>query len=406
MINKKYENVIIFVILITLLSVVFSLSVLKDSKYLLIFYFISFFIQCMSFIILIRGKKLTINKKSFSLLVIYSLILFIPIISDAILNIKTNIYDYISVFIKIINFIIMFCCFEKLYLSKQQINKIFKYLIILGLVSCIYNYLFCFKDVLKLFTASSSYQVDIRSFFHNRNMFGEYMFISILSTLYFFEGKKSKIKVILLLLFSITAFITFSRTSIVSIVLLFMYLYLYKYGKKKINIFILVFLVIIVFAILLGPAKDYLNIYVVRSDNFTTGRTDIWETGFHIIKINPLFGIGNYTALDIAKNMGFEHSQFHSFFIETILGCGIFGLVFYMSLLYNILKKAINKLNGKNNYYKQCIIISFVVLFIKMFVESISFFSIGYSDLITSFFYVSLPLLLINCFDKEGDVCD
>ena len=63
-------------------------------------------------------------------------------------------------------------------------------------------------------------------------MFGEFMFISALSTFYYFEGKKSIAKILLILLFSITSFLTFSRSAIFSIFLLLVYFYLKKYGNN------------------------------------------------------------------------------------------------------------------------------------------------------------------------------
>lgn len=401
---KKIENIIILVVLITLLAIVLSLSILGNSNYLIYFYFIAFTIQCVLFAFFMINKRIRFSKNSILLLTLYFLSLFMPIVGNSILAIDTNLYDILGIIIRFVNFIFFYCIFEKSIVQKKQIKKLFKFFIIIGVISCIYNYFFCFDEIQKIFTASSSYQVNIKSFFHNRNMFGEFMFISMLSTFYYYEGKSSKTKLFLIILFGATAFLTFSRSAIFSVFLLLIYFYLKKYGNKKINVIVLLLGLIIATYILLGPAIKYLNIFIIRSDNFSTGRSSIWEFGFKVFKNNPLVGVGNYTAVGLAELNGFTHSQFHSFFIETLAGYGLVGLFIYSIIIIPLFKKTINKLKITNNlYYRHCVIISFLILFIKMFIESISFFSVGYSDLITTLFYISIPLLLNNIDNCESD---
>lgn len=403
---KKIENIIISIVLITLLAIVFSLSILGNSNYLIYFYFIAFTIQCILFAFFMINKKARFSKKSLFLLFLYFISLFLPIVKNIFLGIDTNLYDILVIIIRFINFLLFYCIFEMSIVKKEQIRKLFKFFIIIGFISCVYNYLFCFDEIQKIVTASSSYQVNIRSFFHNRNMFGEFMFISMLSTFYYYEGKKSKAKLLLTFLFSITAFLTFSRSAIFSVFLLLIYFYIKKYGNKKINVIVLFLGFIIVAYILLGPAVKFLNIFIIRGDNFSTGRSSIWEYGYKVFINNPIVGVGNYTAVGLAEQAGFTHSQFHSFFIETLAGYGLVGLFVYAIMIIPLFKRTIHKLKiTKNLYYRNCVIVSFLILFIKMFIESISFFSVGYSDLITTLFYVSIPLLLSNMDveEKEGE---
>ena len=401
---KKIENVIVSIVLITLLAIVLSLSILGNSNYLIYFYFIAFTIQCILFAFFLINKKVQFSKKSFLLLLLYFISLFLPIIGNFFLGIDTNIYDILGIIIRFVNFILFYCICEKSIVKKEQLRKLFKFFIIIGFISCIYNYLFCFDEIQKIVTASSSYQVNVRSFFHNRNMFGEFMFISMLSTFYYYEGKKSKTKLLLIFLFSITAFLTFSRSAIFSVFLLLLYFYFKKYGNKRINVIVMLLGLVIAVYILLGPAVKYLNLFIIRSDNFSTGRSSIWEYGFKVFKNNPIVGVGNYTAVGLAEQNGFTHSQFHSFFIETLAGYGLVGLFVYAIMIIPLFKKTILKLKKtKNLYYRHCVIVSFLILFIKMFIESISFFSVGYSDLITTLFYISIPLLLNNIEGNEED---
>lgn len=378
-----------------LFSIILCYTILKNSSLLIYFYALSFLIEIFAFVNSIYKKKIKLNKHSVLIFGVFLFIMISPIITNIILGIETNYYDLLSIIFKCTNFFFLFCVTRELTISEANLKKFFKTIIIIGVIACLYNFVFCYKDILGIVSATSSYQVNIKSFFVDRNMFGDFMIISVLSCYYYFaKSDKKKTRNLLIGLFAINSFMTFSRTSIVSIALIIMYMLYNEYRKSK--RFIIIALVFFALIILLFSSniKSFMSVFIVREDNFSTGRTTIWKIGFNIFKSNPINGIGYYTGVGIANNIGMNHSQFHSFFIDSLVGYGLVGLVFnfwiYLYSFITCVKKC------KDNKYKQIYIISFIVILIQMFIESVSVFSVGYSDLITTIFYISIPLLLAN----------
>ena len=385
-----------------LFSIILCYTVLNNSTLLIYFYALSFVVEFLLFINLMYGKNIYVDKKSILLFGIFLGIMIFPICTNTIIGIDTNIYDLLSIIFKCTNFFFLFCIIKKLNVTESNLRRYFKIILVIGVISCLYNFIFCFKDILAIITATSSYQVNVKSFFVDRNMFGDFMIISTLSCYYYFsKSDNKKVRNVLLALFSINSFLTFSRTSIVSIILILIYM-IYNENKKSKRLFIITFIILLIVSILFSSnIKSFISVFIVRGDNFSTGRTSIWKIGLDIFKHNPINGIGYYTAVDIANNMGMNHSQFHSFFVDSLVGYGIIGLTFNIGIfLYcfiNCIKKCIL------NNYKQIYVISFIVIFIQMFIESVSVFSVGYSDLVTTIFYISIPLLLTNMEEDKNE---
>ena len=109
---------------------------------------------------------------------------------------------------------------------------------------------------------------------------------------------------------------------------------------------------------------------------------------------NWLFGIGYMSSSSLLKDMGYT-SQFHSFFIETLVGGGILDLVLHLTIIFIVLNKVIHVY--RNDQTAGIIFISayFALIFYSFF-ESVSYFSIGYVDSMFRTFFITLPLLYSN----------
>lgn len=404
---KKYENldkILFYLLFVMLVAVLASIVVLKNNSLLIYFYAVAFLLQIVILLFTIFRKKLIIEKNSFLLLAIFMFIMILPCVSNVFLNIDTNNYDYINIFFKVFYFFLFYCIFKNTSISREQLKKFMRYIVIIGVISCLYNFIFCTDEILKIITASSSYQVNVKSFFTNRNDFGGFLSLAMIATFYLYGDSKQKKdnlkKLILLFLFIVNIFITFSRGAIFSAGLLMCYMIYEKYkNKPRMIVFVLIGLVSVVYLLSNVKALSFLESFVIRSDNFDSNRFTLWGYGLKIIKMNPLCGVGYYTGIDIALANNFPNTQFHNFFIDTTVGNGIIGTIFIFSIVLSCFFRCIRKC--KNKYYKRIYFISFITLLVKMLIESVSFFSIGYSDNVTSIFYITLPLLLSNMSQEE-----
>lgn len=401
---KNLDKVLFYLLFTMLVAVLSSIVVFKNSSLLIFFYAVAFLMQIIILLFTIFRNKLVIEKKSFFYLAMFMFIMILPLIFNIFLDINTNSYDYINIFFKVFYFFLFYCVFKNITISELQLKKFMKYIVFIGVISCLYNFIFCSKEILKIVTASSSYQVNVKSFFTNRNDFGGFLSLAMIATFYLYGNSKLKKdnikKLLLLFLFTINIFITFSRGAIFSAGLLISYMIFEKYkNQPKMIVFILIGMLTVVYILSNTKALNFLETFVIRSDNFDSNRFTLWNYGLRIIKMNPLCGVGYYTGIDIALANNFPNTQFHNFFVDTTVGNGIIGTIFIFFVVVSCFFRCLKKCEIK--YYKNIYFISFITLLAKMFIESVSFFSIGYSDNVTSIFYITLPLLLSNM-NQEG----
>ena len=406
---KKYNNlhkVMFLLLFVMLIAVLASIVVLKNKSILIYMYSFAFLAQLIILFTNINIKKIVVDKQSMILMATFMLIMSLPCICNIFLGINTNIYDYINIFFKGFYFFLFYCVFKNAYINENQLKKFMKGIVIIGVISCLYNFIFCYDEIFKIFKATSSYQVNIMSFFTNRNDFGGFLSLSVIATYYLYgnsKNKKEKIKkYILLLIFIINIFITFSRGAIFTVGLLIAYMLFEKYkNNPKIIIYVIIGLLTLIFISSNMKVVNFLEAFVVRSDNFDSNRFNLWDYGLKIIKENPIFGVGYYTGLDIAISNNFPNTQFHNFFIDTTVATGLIGTIFLFFIVVSCLIRCMKKCEYK--YYKKLYLISFITLLMKMLIESVSFFSIGYSDNVASIFFIALPLLFSNMKKEDNN---
>lgn len=105
-------------------------------------------------------------------------------------------------------------------LSPKNVRLVLKVIVLLGIISCIYNIVINWSEMLKIFTITNSYQVRFQSFFDNRNKFGSFMFTSIFAQimLFYLDKEKNKRKLFrflaCLILFILNLLLTLSRGAI------------------------------------------------------------------------------------------------------------------------------------------------------------------------------------------------
>ena len=98
--------------------------------------------------------------------------------------------------------------------------------------------------------------------------------------------------------------------------------------------------------------------------------------------------------------MGFSSHEFHSFYIETLVGGGIIDLLLHLIILIFISARI--KVIYKNDRKIGALYFSaYISLLVYAMFESASIFSMGYVGTLFTIFIVTIPLLYSNNFLSE-----
>lgn len=393
-INHLFICIIINLIPIIMLGV-FQVS---QSLYSKMVYAI-FCIQTIIMIFAIRQKIFYISNKKIYLLLLF---IIIQIGSQAVMYLidkHIELLDIINILCVALNFFIFVICVPKFEVKKQDIIEFMKKMVILGVIACIYNIVINGLDMIHLSKLDSSYSASFSSFFSNRNQFGIFVLICIISNLYLKNINKKRY-LIINLLFIINLILTMSRTSIMGLVLIYVikyYLDFKKISKKQIFNFIIILLLITLVVVYLCISTDIVEVFVrlfIRKETLETasGRTEVWKNGLKIaLDRNILTGVGRFKAIEInQKEYASTLNQFHNMYIETFVSFGISGLIIFLTFLIAVLK--IVKHSNCDN--KNIIIATFVTFLFVLSFESFCKFSAGYVDTIFIIYLFSIPLLL------------
>ena len=419
---KKYENeyiqsrLIIAILLINILPVILMNLGKRESVAVPSIVTIAIYVfQIMLMFIYLCAKKIAlsnITKKYMVIWSVFTLILLAIQLYNYVFS-KFNIQDIMNIITKYIT-VTMFIIFTlSLKMEKKEINKIYKFLFFLGIISCLYNVVFYINDIVGIARIQSSYSVNIKSFFANRNQLSQFLVISAISTYFIIkENKKNLIYKIGLVIIIGNIFLTMSRTAILAIGIFIILNFLYnKSLRDKILIILFVILIGAIGIICLNKLNpsilENVNRLIIRADNLenASGRMEIWKEAINVVDSNIAFGVGRFNGIDMLNDNGFEFTQFHNVFIESYVSGGIIEVIL---LLYLIIFIFYNLIKNKNIENKRRIIYiaSFISFIIMGLFESCNRFSIGYVDIMFTIFYFTMPLLELNTTKKEDEMCN
>lgn len=335
---------------------------------------------------------------------IYLYILSLTVISNIFMEINIELFDLINVFAKAITLFLFFSLPKNINLKKETLFKFYQYMIILGIVACIYNMIVNFNSILHFFSINSSYELSLKSFFSNRNQFGSFLFIE-LTLIEAYKNKSKNVNIFLYFcsaLFLVNLVLTMSRGAILATAVFFIYVFLNQRGKLLLKVLSLALFIYGTTMVLMSNNSLFMFIrnMIIRPESGTTGRSGIWLIGLSVLAENNfIVGLGLNTALRIAKTKGLLLEQFHSFYIELLLNGGILELLFTAVVIISVIKYlAVNNAAkvDKNIIYAR--LLGFLSLGVF---ESVSLFSIGYVDVFFSIFIITLPILISNSGKSE-----
>lgn len=307
-----------------------------------------------------------------------------------------------------INILFLIIGTDKKEITLNELYDFLKKLCFIGIISVIVNFILNYKSIFKLSAITNSYNANFSSFFPNRNQFGLFMLLMIISLSLLMNIKFKKKHILYFILFSINLVLSMSRNSILGFGVFCLMFFYYKYIKEKRKItkskFLLyllgMFLILIFIYICINISELYkiINTLFLRTDTIESGsgRFDVWKNGMYIaLHNNPLFGVGRYKGLELNKllfNSNLEY--FHSMYVEKFVTHGVIGIFILMLLL----KFVWNKVNNILDYgmFKIILKSSLVSFWVISIFETTTRFSIGYADFMFLVFFFTIPILISN----------
>ncbi|PCD09418.1 hypothetical protein CMV16_03155 [Peribacillus simplex] len=403
--NDKLGLILFYCILISLTPILISTILIPGFRSGILFTLSvgsMFFIQAILLLIyFISHGKIKLDRSLFLFAWIFMTSQAITMFVSSLTGIQINNFDLINVFVRFISILLFVCIPLQFSISRKGLDSFMYSILMLGLVACAYNMIVNFNGILSITNINNPYAVNFKSFFTNRNSFAQFLFFCIIANTYLYFSKKSLINWVCYFILGLNLVVTLSRTVTAS-VCIFLLIFFMLYFRKKVLTQILT-LISVGFLLFITYFNQKVSNFIVemfiREDTGTSGRSAIWETGFQILDQSSFtVGIGYLTSTSLVASMGFPN-QFHNFYIETLVGGGIIDLFLHLLIFIFVLNKI--KIIYKNDRSTGTIYFSgFLGLLFYAFFESASFFSMGYVDSLFRIFFITIPLLYSNSFNK------
>ncbi len=325
--------------------------------------------------------------------------------------------DTINVICIFLNILMLFVCFINLKIEEKYMTWFFVGIVAVGLVACAVNF-YLYKE--EIFTMiENAKQISVKSFFAHRNQFAVFLYVSIISNIMLIlRSNKKVIKVLLfipLIIFGLSVITTSSRTGIAATALFIVLFFITTSSIKFVHKFFIVYLstvmVISSYVVIINKypevaekTTNFVENVLIREGTIKsfTGRDQFWKIAIEVLeenKTNMSFGIGRFLAVDLIEK--YRVTQFHNFYIEALMTGGIMELVFFIFIhIFTLVKVFISKLDKKYKLFYLSMLISLAIY--GMF-ESMSRFSIGCADTICLIFFITVPLLHSNTYEKINE---
>lgn len=405
--EKHASKALFLAIVIMLLPFFLCNTILKNDSFILFFMVIAYFFQLVILVVAFQRYYRGINKET---ILLFCWLLFFQlstIFNDLRIGISVSIQDIAGLVAKCVNFIMLYGLMRNVRLKKSQVNQFMEYFVNFSVFACVYNFIVYWPEIIRMAVIKNTYDLNLQSFFTNRNQFGAFLFVAIIFHSYIVMEKGIKAKnVMVYILQLVSVVLTMSRGAIL-VCVLFIGLLLLKNMKQRRTMLIIICGVffggmVLMYVLSRANIMEYILRIFVRTDSGLTGRDKIWKTGVAIWSNNFFSGVGFYSGVNYAKESGFSYGQFHSMIMDALVSGGVAELLFLIVIFVRVVGLIRRKCEDEK-YRNICFISLFCVLVLGL-VESVNFFSIGYADSLWTISFVSLPLILANMRKDEETI--
>lgn len=378
--KEQIINIILYMIIIIMPLIVTKKIEPKFLMGKLVFLYIACTLAC---IVFIWNRKYDFKKEHiFAVLFIISIlisVIFSPFKKTALWGSFYRYEGFVSILIYVLLFIIASQYFK---VNKKSINI----LLIVGSLMGIYGVLQVLGiDPIQSWMFDGNITKVAYGTIGNRNFFSSYLilFLTLSTSLYIFKGEKKY------LIYTIFIYLgevcTLTRSGWIAYFICILLLSFFAFKNKRIKR-ILILLVVLAIATIginfisqnqvsgrMEHTKKEFTKEIKNKSSSTSERIDILKICLSIFKDKPLLGTGPDTlderVLKYYKNYSEEYIKIygvridkaHNEYLEYAVSCGIFTLIFYLMIIFYILKGIVK--NIKNDKFKIifCVIISYLI---------------------------------------------
>jgi putative inorganic carbon (HCO3(-)) transporter len=288
----------------------------------------------------ITKSKLYLQEKGFILLYLFFLILAFSIPFSFW---PTRSFNTFVDMLKILIFTVLFI--HLIDTQKKLKSFLWIFLIVNGFLA--FN---AIKDFILLGSTAVSTRIGGggKGFLGDANDFALALNVALPFAFYLFLSEKKKvlkfIYILFLILFTLGVISTASRGGFITLFIVFFY-FILKSRQKLVGIFSLVLIFI---SILFFAPREYwerqMTITSYQQDESAMSRIYSWETGAKMFADRPFLGVGA-GAYDIAYGIKYggragRWRATHNAYIQIAAETGIFGILFYLGLMFYIYKQS------------------------------------------------------------------
>ena len=346
-------------------------------------------------LLILRKNKGRSSYTGMYFLVFFLLINVICILADSNISFNTIINFGISV-------LLVYLFFEspirEKNITENDVLLFFRFFAIFMLISCVYNMIVNFRQLLNI-ASISVYSSDVTaSFFDNKNTFGVFLIFGAISAAFLKVVDKNSKWLIVLAIFIVNELISMCRTAI--ILTIFFLLVSFLVGDKrtlKKRIFALIILITaaIVLYCFVSPIRNFI-------DNNLFANTDSLDVrDGYIERMLPLadgiylfIGYGEERSLLLAYEYA-GNRYYHNTYLHLLMMGGLLKIVLFsitvLYAFYNSFKLC--RLNRKAGYMCIATIVAYLVY---ASIESVILFDTPVIAMLATIFVVSIPRLFLN----------
>jgi O-antigen ligase len=337
--------------------------------------------------IVIKSLYNKINLTKLLLLIVYALCQIATLVGN---NDAVNRSNFVDPIFSIILFFVFFILISDSLISTRQMVLYSNIMIVIVCILCFYADFFQFDKIMNALHTTSAYSNAVSSILVSNHEFGLYLCFGIASCTFCIMNKPNKklIYYIMIVLFSLNLILTFSRTSLLSIIVSGVLVILVR--KKHLTIFTLA-VIAIGLIVSFNPEVNNFVFNIVLRVNTTSSRSDLYIAGINLFMnggfFEKLFGIGYNNTIEAAK-LFIGNNSFHNAYITILLNGGIMMMLFFLLIVMKSMIISIKciKLNKSAGVYMIMVLI--IALFYMGTQTPIIFSSDLLSFMITSFTFI------------------
>lgn len=366
--------------------------------------FLLFFIMSVFFKINDKEQKHVGPNSSEKVLVLYIIIISFSFFYIFVRNdLKgQSIFDLAQFMFPVLFSILFFLCLSKVKLGIKSVEKVLLVILLVSLISSFYSLLFDMDQIKLLTHARSSYELDIKSFFFNRNVFGFISGVGLLLSFYFYTRIKKRRYILFAIVLSLSLLTSMSRGAIIFVAIVLSLTFFYKNRKSPFKIAVISSIAIIILFCIAQISIIQNNF--IRADGGDTGRSSLRTEGIKYFLNSGgslLLGSGQ-DAIRHIEQRSFGHSSFHNIYIETLVTQGIMGLIAILLIAMYIFKniKYIRRKDPQLGVFLHSFTVAY---FVYAFFESLPLFYGTSNSVIVSYITVLIPAMYANWLKEKND---